>query len=338
MEEISYQLARAAYEEEDMRKLAVSVFDDVQALSDGASLEKLLQKHNINPSTKARAVDIRGVGVPTRKPEMGPHVNGLFVEVGTHNGHPAFQHGPCYFIWDSAWSRWTWSSQLADRSFFMSINKPKLAGHDFYDKIAVGTSLEEGYGQGLTDEPGSLVVLTIRQADVPLAPEIERHLQSKDVQFPTRLPSGALVQLRFGPPKGLGRCLEKGPAALTDLNRCTFTTRSLTLLLLTYELLRAKLARAGGEVVALKNKFMSKSLDQPPNLHLSVRLQSGWLVEIQLTLYEFVEAKKGFHKVYELNRAKDFREALRPVYKLFGPETPYAPPSGTGKAYDLRAF
>ena len=65
----------------------------------------------------------------------------------------------------------------------------------------------------------------------------------------------------MGPPKSLGRCLEKGAkegmATLLDLNRASVVVEHPIVMAVVYYVLLAHLERRGGKISKVKNKLLS---------------------------------------------------------------------------------
>ena len=137
--------------------------------------------------------------------------------------------------------------------------------------------------------------------------------------LPLRDPTGRLcldkqrpdvvVVCQFGPPKGLGRALEKPLGSLKDLNRATFECEDPYVMALLLALLRKVF-----KVVGVKNKHLQQTFEQPPDLHVNLQLNGGWVVEVQLILKSFLEIKQTLHKYYQLTRAASVDVVLEPVF------------------------
>ncbi|KAH8095442.1 isomerase [Aureococcus anophagefferens] len=112
----------------------------------------------------------------------------------------------------------------------------------------------------------------------------------------------APLRLKFGPPKSLGRALEKPLGSLKDLNRCTVECHCPYVCALFLAGLRETFP-----VVAVKNKHepahKQDEVSQPPDLHVNVDLGGGFLGEVQIILTYCLEVKNILH-FFELLQAK----------------------------------
>jgi len=144
------------------------------------------------------------------------------------------------------------------------------------------------------------------------------------------LASNELVHVKMGPPKSLGRALEKGPDWLLDLNRATLIFDSATVLVVAFHLLEARVQEKGGHITRLSNYFLKhptsdnpmhslsrESMTKPPCVHIQFSIQD-WAYEVLFMLSDFVDAKDTLHKFYELLRAPDLLAALQPVFDARG--------------------
>ena len=69
--------------------------------------------------------------------------------------------------------------------------------------------------------------------------------------------------------------------------------------------------------MGVKNKFLQKDgWEQPPDLHLNVRLKTGWIAEVQMLFRDILQIKKELHKFYSINRAESEFALLKPLYNL----------------------
>ncbi|KAH8046744.1 isomerase [Aureococcus anophagefferens] len=129
----------------------------------------------------------------------------------------------------------------------------------------------------------------------------------------------APLRLKFGPPKSLGRALEKPLGSLKDLNRCTVECHCPYVCALFLAGLRETFP-----VVAVKNKrkpaHKQDEVSQPPDLHVNVDLGGGFLGEVQIILTYWLEVKNILHFFYELLRAKTVDLVLEPM-RRHAPET-----------------
>ena len=124
----------------------------------------------------------------------------------------------------------------------------------------------------------------------------------------------AFVIGTFGPPKSFDRALTKLNVGkeLEDMNRVTLVVEDPYIMGLIYSALQAKY-----NVVGVKNKFKQEGgWEQPPDLHLILDLEDGWLVEVQLLFQDILEIKKEMHRYYNIERAASPLEILGPLYKI----------------------
>jgi len=134
-----------------------------------------------------------------------------------------------------------------------------------------------------------------------------------------------LVKTRFGPPKSYERALAKEKEGiaklgekwqgLRDLNRVTFEFEDPLILTLVYHALVTKY-----NVYGLKNKFNKGGnfyaiYDQPPDIHMNLDLDNGWLVEVQLMFSSILDIKKELHTYYDVIRASEPRVIFAPLFE-----------------------
>lgn len=119
-----------------------------------------------------------------------------------------------------------------------------------------------------------------------------------------------VARLRFGPPKSLGRALEKELGSLKDLNRCTIECQDPYVAALLLAALKIKFP-----VVAVKNKHMQTVYEQPPDIHINVDLGGGFLGEIQIILTYCLVIKETVHNYYKLSRAETADLICEPIFK-----------------------
>ena len=99
---------------------------------------------------------------------------------------------------------------------------------------------------------------------------------------------------------------------MEDMNRVTLVVEDPYIMALIYSALQAK-----HRVVGVKNKFkQAGGWEQPPDLHLIVDLEEGWLVEVQLLFQDILDIKKEMHRYYNIERAASPLEILGPLYKI----------------------
>lgn len=134
------------------------------------------------------------------------------------------------------------------------------------------------------------------------------------------------VLVKFGPPKGFARALEKGAEWLLDLNRCTFIFDSPIMLVLAFHMFHNCVKDRGGEITRLSNYFMkegrpSRDMKQPPCIHINVRID-GWIFEVMFTYTAISKVKETIHKFYEIARAMEPDQLLLPVFEPPGDDVP----------------
>eukprot|EP00746_Dinoflagellata_sp_MGD_P005817 gnl/MRDRNA2_/MRDRNA2_111278_c0_seq1.p1 gnl/MRDRNA2_/MRDRNA2_111278_c0~~gnl/MRDRNA2_/MRDRNA2_111278_c0_seq1.p1 ORF type:complete len:643 (-),score=155.14 gnl/MRDRNA2_/MRDRNA2_111278_c0_seq1:755-2527(-) len=143
--------------------------------------------------------------------------------------------------------------------------------------------------------------------------EFQLELRTKRVQLCQD--SNAVVFAKFGPSKSFDRALAKGYEWLWDLNRLTMEFEDPYVMALMLAVLRKNFS-----VVRVVNKFKPEESSngqfvQPPDLHINIDFEGGWLVEVQLLLSDFLTIKKTLHKFYEITRAKQPEEVLQRVFQ-----------------------
>lgn len=147
--------------------------------------------------------------------------------------------------------------------------------------------------------------------DAPSSAAIAERLGLDPAAWPLGLHDSRLgvnvIRLAFGPPKSLGRALEKKLGSLKDLNRCVVEAHCPY----TAAFFLAGL-RATFTVVAVKNKHKQVVIAQPPDLHCNVDLGGGFLGEVQIILAYCLEIKHTIHAYYQLLRADAVDLVLEP--------------------------
>lgn len=135
----------------------------------------------------------------------------------------------------------------------------------------------------------------------------------------------------FGPPKSLGRIVEKlaksgGQLSICDMNRVEIVCE-------THEQLNMCVANITliGHIARIKNKFLGpwKNVNEPPCVFYNLLLKnlpvahqhllldpSRWVVEVQITTPAFLAIKQQCHAVYEISRVVDLPERC-PVCRGF---------------------
>jgi hypothetical protein len=121
-----------------------------------------------------------------------------------------------------------------------------------------------------------------------------------------------VVDERFGPPKGFERALAKmtSKSELKDLNRATLTFEDPRIMELAYYIIMMRFT-----VVQVKNKHNLETFDQPPNIHMNISLDDGWICELQLIFKKCLTIKKELHNYYDISRAKDPLEIGSPPFQ-----------------------
>ncbi|KAH8064623.1 isomerase [Aureococcus anophagefferens] len=147
--------------------------------------------------------------------------------------------------------------------------------------------------------------------DAPSSAAIAERLGLDPAAWPLGLHDSRLgvnvIRLAFGPPKSLGRALEKKLGSLKDLNRCVVEAHCPY----TAAFFLAGL-KATFPVVAVKNKHKQVVIAQPPDLHCNVDLGGGFLGEVQIILAYCLQIKHTIHAYYQLLRADAVDLVLEP--------------------------
>lgn len=84
--------------------------------------------------------------------------------------------------------------------------------------------------------------------------------------------------------------------------------------------MKKKVEAEGGTLERCTNFFSKKDggltnkFENPPCLHLNVKLKSGWIYEVMFMLSDFATAKEIIHKYYEAERAEEPAQLLIPIF------------------------
>jgi len=240
-----------------------------------------------------------------RLTEYIPRIRQYYVDVGGFElieGIPSFDWNPGQSIPEHLMS-----SPQSDQAALL------LASAAYHDAVFRSVCAETVFAvnSAVNDVDAVLAQYEVREGSLPASVRPLHDYLVDAFKLNKSISDGPVAWCGFGPPKGLQRCIAKGVRWLCDLNRATIETEFPAVLSLAFHILCKVVERRGGQVVHVRNKF--NQTEQPPNVHVNFLLE-GLVMEVQLTLGDVLIAKAHLHHYYDVTRAKEASEILKPIF------------------------
>lgn len=324
-DQLTWQLAKAAYMRAVLEKLVAGVLQDLAPLRGQRSDEVYFLEALVGAVLKKHGLYDLSVTVPSFMVDCPwSDTKGKYTYVRHMWSCPAFERddgGMFLYCQPASTPFESWCINDVCGSSARYFRLP--------DRTAM-TPAAPGWTNG-TGDPKDITITKGPPTSVFFRDVLRQSLEQKTKPEMRRLftHGDELISISDGPPKDLARAQEKGPEWLLDANRCTFKVDCIPMLVLIFFFLENQIKALGGRITRLDNFHLlnnpdaqdfsktggifNSKLTRPPCLHLNFVVDE-WTFECMILLSDFGVIKEQIHKFYDITRATTTCGLLRPVF------------------------